>query len=69
MPKISIKNVEEIESELDAMEGQFKQRFKTLKEIEVHIAKHHLQDLIISEDDCLLTAKRKARAFKKVMKE
>lgn len=68
LPKMTIRDVEEIGSQLDLMENQLHQRFRTLKEIEGQIQRHHLKDLIIAEDDCLLTAKRKARAFKKILK-
>ena len=60
---------DEIEEHLNFLFQYITQRFQTMREIESKIAGANMKQLIVAKEDSLLTVKRKARAFKKLLKE
>ena len=67
--KFGINSIRDIDDHLDTLADYVLQKFMTLKELELKMTNTNLKALVAKEDDSLLTAKRKARAFKKLLKE
>ena len=67
--KFGINSIRDIDDHLDTLADYVLQKFMTMKELELKMTNTNLKALVAKEDDSLLTAKRKARAFKKLLKE
>ena len=64
-----LSEVEDIDYHLDGLAQFVVRKILTTKEIEAKIAGAKLQPMLATDNDSLLTVKRKARAFKKLLKE